>query len=63
MTAWRQQILRQREFLVAYQLESNARVELIEQVIARTQTIECMLAGRLSKDLADAYQFSRSASY
>ena len=63
VTAWRDQISRQREFLVQYQLESNARVEVIEQVIARTQTIERMLAGRLSKDLADAYAFSRNASY
>ncbi|MEL7042508.1 MAG: conjugal transfer protein TraH [Pseudomonadota bacterium] len=61
--AWREQIIRQREFLVAYQVESNARVEVIEQVIARTQTIERMLAGRLSKDLADAYAFSRNAAY
>lgn len=60
---WREQIAQQREFLIAYQLESNSRVEVIEQVIARTQAIERMLAGRLSKDLSDAYQFSRNASY
>jgi conjugative transfer pilus assembly protein TraH len=60
---WRAQLLKQREFLVQYQIENNARAEVIEQVIARTQGIERQLAGRLSKDLADAYQFSRNAAY
>jgi conjugative transfer pilus assembly protein TraH len=60
---WRSQLLKQREFLVQYQIENNARAEVIEQVIARTQGIERQLAGRLSKDLADAYQFSRNAAY
>ncbi|ADM08209.1 TraH [Parvularcula bermudensis HTCC2503] len=63
VVAWKEQLTRQREFLLQYQLENNARVEVIEQVIARTQAIERQLAGRLSKDLADAYQFSRNASY
>ncbi|NNU17504.1 conjugal transfer protein TraH [Parvularcula sp. ZS-1/3] len=60
---WRVQLLKQREFLVQYQIENNARTEVIEQVIARTQGIERQLAGQLSKDLADAYQFSRNAAY
>ncbi|WP_036767429.1 conjugal transfer protein TraH [Parvularcula oceani] len=60
---WREQLVRQREFLVQYQIENNARVEVVEQVIARTQAIERQLAGRLSKDLADTYQFSRNAAY
>jgi len=60
---WRAQLTKQREFLVDYQIENNARVEVVEQVIARTQAIERQLAGRLSKDLSDAYQFSRSATY
>ena len=60
---WREQLVKQREFLVDYQIENNVRVEVIEQVIARTQMIERQLAGRLSKDLADAYQFSRNATY
>ena len=63
VTNWRNQIIKQREFLIAYQIENNSRVEVVEQVIARTQAIERQLAGRLSKDLADAYQFSRNASY
>ena len=63
VSAWRNQITRQREFLTAYQAKSNSRIEVIEQIIARTQMIEKMLAGRLSKDLADAYQFSRSVTY
>lgn len=60
---WRNQLTKQREFLVEYQIENNARVEVVEQVIARTQAIERQLAGRLSKDLSDAYQFSRNATY
>lgn len=60
---WRAQLVQQREFLVDYQIENNARVEVVEQVIARTQAIERQLAGRLSKDLSDAFQFSRNATY
>lgn len=63
VSTWRAQINSQRELLTAYQAESNSRVEVIEQIISRTQMIERMLAGRLSKDLADAYQFSRSVTY
>ena len=63
VSAWRSQIVSQRESLLAYQAESNSRVQVIEQIIARTQMIERMLAGRLSKDLAEAYQFSRSVTY
>lgn len=63
VSAWRSQIASQRESLLAYQAESNSRVQVIEQIIARTQMIERMLAGRLSKDLAEAYQFSRSVTY
>lgn len=63
VSAWRAQINHQRQLLSVYQAESNSRVEVIEQIIARTQMIERMLAGRLSKDLADAYQFSRSVTY
>lgn len=63
VSTWREQITRQRELLSTYQAKSNSRVEVIEQTIARTQMIERMLAGRLSKDLADAYQFSRSVTY
>ncbi|MEM9838018.1 MAG: conjugal transfer protein TraH [Pseudomonadota bacterium] len=61
--SWRAQLLRQREFLVQYQIENNARTQVIEQVVARTQAIERQLAGRLSKDLADAYAFSKNAAY
>lgn len=63
VAAWRDQLMTQREFLVQYQIENNARVQVVEQVIARTQAIERQLAGRLSKDLADAYQFSRTAGF
>lgn len=63
VSTWREQLTRQRELLSTYQAKSNSRVEVIEQTIARTQMIERMLAGRLSKDLADAYQFSRSVTY
>ena len=56
--AWKEQLATQRQFLIDYQIENNARIEVIEQVIAKTQAIERQLAGRLSRDLADAFEFS-----
>ncbi|MEL7539682.1 MAG: conjugal transfer protein TraH [Pseudomonadota bacterium] len=61
VVAWRETIARQRQFLIDYQIENHERVAVIEQIITRTRAIELQLAGRLSRDLSDAYEFSRSA--
>ena len=58
--AWKQQLADQRQLLIEYQIENNARVEVVEQIIAKTQAIERQLAGRLSRDLADAFEFSKA---
>ena len=60
---WRSDMLTQRELLFAYQAEIQQRVGIVEQVIARTQIMEKQLAGRLSRDLADAYEFSKATSF
>ncbi len=60
---WRSDMITMRELLFAHQSEIQQRVGVVEQIIARTQIMERQLAGRLSRDLADAYEFSKATSF
>lgn len=60
---WRDNIVNQRALLYSYQAQLQNKLMSVQQIVAATQGLERQLAGRLSRDVADAYEFTKASTF